>query len=183
MTTNPPLIYTPLSLNLPIVPLRLRPSSRGARRPEVFCPLRRRWTPLTPEEEVRQRFVGWLAGALGYPLSLMAIELAITLPSGASRRCDTVVFDHTGRHPLAIVEYKAPSVRLTPAVFAQAAVYNTLLSAPVIIISNGLTHYCAAITAPGQPPRFLNAIPRYSDLTSLNNPPSDENRPSSSNSL
>lgn len=113
----------------------------------------------------------------------MANELAITLPSGASRRCDTVVFDTTGRRPLAIAEFKAPSVNLSPRVFAQAAAYNTLLAAPILIVSNGLSHRCAAFDRPGARPRFLSEIPCYSDLLNLFTPPSGEATPSSRNSL
>ena len=58
-----------------------------------------------------------------------------------ARRCDTVVYDRHLR-PIAIVEYKAPSVSVTVEVFEQAARYNMVLGVPYLIISNGLRHFC-----------------------------------------
>ncbi len=152
-------------LNLPVAPLSLRPPASGGSRPEVFDALRQRWVALTAEEHVRQSFVHWLISAKGYRATRMANELTIGL-NGLSRRCDTVVFHPDGRRPMAIIEYKAPSVKITPEVFAQAARYNIVLSTPVLIVSNGLTHYCARVS-PGEAPRFLTDIPSYTDLTAI----------------
>ena len=84
--------------------LRTRQGTNG--NTEVYDPLRRRFVALTPEEFVRQHFAAWLAGSLGYPASLMANEVSLTL-NNTRRRCDTLVFDTDGK-PLMIVEYKAP---------------------------------------------------------------------------
>lgn len=152
-------------LNLPPIPLRERPSATPGGRPEVFDPLRQRWVALTAEERVRQLFTAWLVTAKGYRPTLMANEMTITL-NGMSRRCDTVVFAPDGRRPLAIIEYKAPTVKITAGVFAQAARYNTVLATPVLIVSNGLTHYCA-VTSAGSAPRFLADIPSYYELMAI----------------
>ncbi len=182
MTTNPPLIYTPLSLNLPIVPLRLRPSSRGARRPEGVLSIAPPLDPSHPRGGGKTAFRRLACRCSR--LSTLAYGQRIGHHStvGSISEVRHCGFDHTGRHPLAIVEYKAPPCASPPAVFAQAAVYNTLLC-PGHYHKQRPHPLLRRNHRPGQPPRFLNAIPRYSDLTSLNNPPSDENRPSSSNSL
>lgn len=154
-------------LTLPPAPLQLRPGPSTSGRLEVYDELRARWVTMTPEEEVRQRFTAWLIGSRGYNRYRMANEMTITL-NGMSRRCDTVVFDPSGQRPLAIVEYKAPSVKITAKVFAQAARYNTVLATPLLIVSNGLTHFCALIEADGRP-RFLKEIPTYDSLIRLLN--------------
>lgn len=152
-------------LNLPPAPLDIRKSEAREGGDDVYDPLRCRWVALTPEEWVRQNFVAWLITARGYRQHRMANEMTITL-NGMSRRCDTVVFDPAGRRPIAIIEYKAPTVKITAEVFAQAARYNTVLATPVLIVSNGLTHYCA-MTAGGEAPRFLKEIPDYDSLSAI----------------
>lgn len=145
------------SLALPPAPLRLR---RGNGAIEVFDELRRKWLVLTPEEWVRQHFVAFLRGSCGFPGALMANEYSIDL-NGMLRRCDTVVFDRRLR-PLVICEYKAPSVAITQKVFDQIARYNIVLTAPYLMVSNGLRHYCVRFEGTGYV--FLDHIPAYSEL-------------------
>lgn len=157
-----PLTTAPPRLNLPPASLSLRPGRNGV---EVYDILRRKWLVLTSEEWVRQHFVHYLAGSLGYPVSCMANEMAVTL-NGTSRRCDTVVFS-SSLSPLMIVEYKASDVRITQRVLDQVARYNLVLNVPYLLMSNGMTHYCFKVAAsPGGAPRCeLTAIPRYEELT------------------
>ena len=91
----------------------------------------------------------------------MANEISLKL-NGTARRCDTVIFDRALR-PVAIVEYKAPSVALNQKVFDQIARYNSVLGAPFLIVSNGLRHYCCRYVR-GTGYRFLNDIPAYSEM-------------------
>ena len=81
----------------------------------IFDVLRKKYVALTPEEWVRQHFTRFLLQEKGYPLGLMANEIQVNL-NGTRKRCDTVLFnrDLTARM---IVEYKAPSVEITQAVF------------------------------------------------------------------
>lgn len=148
-------------LNLPPCDLRVRPdtdSRRGGY--EVFDTARRRWVALTPEEWVRQHFVHYLQTALGYPSHYIANEVALDL-NGLSRRSDTVVYDRSLR-PVLLVEYKAPSVAVTQKVFDQIARYNIVIGARVLVVSNGLQHYCCRFD--GSTYTFLPEIPRYSAL-------------------
>ena len=148
-------------LTLPPVPLQLRRSADGTVR--VFDPLRRRWVAFTPEERVRQHFVAFLAGVLGYPAGRMANEVALN-HNGRLRRCDTVVYDSAAR-PVAIVEYKAPSVSITGRAFDQILRYNMVLGTRWIIVSNGVDHYCCKAD-PTEPTgyRFQTHIPPYAEL-------------------
>lgn len=125
----------------------------------MFDPLRGKFVALTPEEWVRQNFVAHLISNKGYPASLLANEVAITL-NGTSRRCDTVLYDRTLR-PVMIIEYKAPHISLTQKTFNQVARYNIVLRTPWLILSNGLRHYCCHIDPATDTHRFLNDIPCY----------------------
>lgn len=129
----------------------------------VYCPLRRRFVALTPEEWVRQQFVAHLTADLGYPAPLLANEVAITL-NATSRRCDTVLYSPQGLRPQMIVEYKAPHIRITQKVFDQIVRYNSVLRVPYLIVSNGLTHYCCHIDYTIPRVTFLPTIPPYSEL-------------------
>ncbi len=159
--TLPDALYPPL--NLPAAPLRLRGSLSEGGRPEVYDPLRRRWVALTPEEWVRQHFTAWLVAAKGYFAGRMANEVALTL-NGTSRRCDTVVFA-TDRSVEMIVEYKAPSVAVTQAVFDQIVRYNSVLRARYLVVSNGLSHFCCEMDYGAGSYRFLPDIPAAQALT------------------
>lgn len=149
------------ALALPAAPLELR-GGGGRRGPaEVYDLLRKKWLALTPEEWVRQHFVWFLQRYRNFPSSLIANEYGISL-NGTIRRCDSVVFDRTLR-PLAICEYKAPSVAVTQKVFDQISRYNIVLHAPYLFVSNGLRHYCCRFGDDGY--TFLPDIPDFDTLT------------------
>lgn len=129
----------------------------------IFDDLRRKYVALTPEEWVRQHFTHWLTGHLGYPQSLLANEVEITV--GDKRlRCDTLLYNSDGRTPLMIVEYKAPSIAITEKVFRQASTYNMLLRVPWIVMSNGLTHYCCHIDYETGTATFVEDFPTYEEI-------------------
>ena len=147
-------------LNLPTSALRLREGEKGV---EVMCGIRRRWLLLTPEEWVRQHFTAYLVSGLGVPAPMIANERSLRL-NGTLRRCDTVVYDRSLR-PVAIVEYKAPDVKITRETFEQIMRYNLVLGVGTLIVSNGLSHYCAARTPAGTF-ALLDHLPDYEEMCS-----------------
>lgn len=150
-------------LNLPPCSLQLR-EYMGVR--QVYDPLRHRWIAYTPEERVRQRFVGYLIKDLLYPGGRIGNEVSIAL-NGTRKRCDTVIYDGNGL-PLAVIEYKAPGVSINRAVFDQILRYSLVLGNRFIFVSNGMEHYCAQINRGINPSLvFLNSIPAYTDLSKL----------------
>lgn len=128
----------------------------------IFDILRKKYVALTPEEWVRQHFTRFLLQEKGYPLGLMANEIQVNL-NGTRKRCDTVLFnrDLTARM---IVEYKAPSVEITQAVFDQITRYNMVLKVDYLVVSNGLRHYCCRINYLNGTYSFLPEIPCYNEL-------------------
>lgn len=143
-------------LNMPGYEAKIR-EKEGKR--EIFDRLRRCYVTLTPEEWVRQHFVNMLIEYKGYPATLTANEVSITL-NGMMRRCDTVVYDKNLR-PIAIVEYKAPTVKIDEKVFAQIARYNLVLKVNFLIVSNGLQHFCCKMDYEKNSYSFLREIPTY----------------------
>lgn len=131
----------------------------------IFDPLRRKYVALTPEEWVRQHFINFLISCKGYPGSLLANEIAIIL-NGTSKRCDSILFDRQGQ-PQMIVEYKAPTVKITSKVFDQIARYNIVLKVKFLIVTNGIDHYCCKVDYQNNRCVFLQDIPDYEELACL----------------
>lgn len=101
----------------------------------LFDPLRRKAVAATPEESVRQWFIGVLLGSCGVPGHLMMSEAPLKL--GAKNwRADILVYGRSGA-PLAVVECKRPDVALDAAVASQAMRYNQVLDVKWIILTNG----------------------------------------------
>ena len=151
-----------MRLNLPEYECKLKKREDGSW--AIHDRLRDRWVALTPEEWVRQHFVEWLIAETGFPAALMGNEVSLT-QNGIARRCDTVVADRIGQ-PLAIVEYKAPTINITQKTFDQIVRYNMVLRARYLIVSNGMKHYCCHIDYEKNSYRFLEDIPCYEDLVS-----------------
>lgn len=148
------------SLNLPQYNINVRTAPDGTR--QIFDPLRGKYIVITPEEWVRQHFVAFLINHKGFPAGLMANEVSLSL-NGTSRRSDTVVYTSSAK-PLVIIEYKAPSVKISQKTFDQIIRYNMVFQAPYLIVSNGLNHYCCYINLKNRSYEFLSDIPSYQDL-------------------
>lgn len=129
---------------------------------QVFCDWRKKWVRLTPEENVRQQVLHYLVEQLGYPASLIGVEVAIEVGAGVTKRCDAVVYTPS-LQPLMLLEFKAPEVTLTQTTLDQAAVYNTTIRAPYLVLANGRQTVVAHITPENQL-TFLNTIPAWSQL-------------------
>lgn len=149
-----------MQLNLPAFDYRITRDDDNVTR--IFDCLRGKSVALTPEEWVRQHFVNFLITERAYPRGLMANEVSLKL-NRTSRRCDTLIYSRDGR-PLVIVEYKAPTVAVTQTVFDQIARYNSVIGAPYLIVSNGMSHYCCRFDNDNQGYSFLRDIPRYENL-------------------
>lgn len=148
-----------LALNLPHYPYKIITKEEKY---YIFDVLRRKYVSLTPEEWVRQHFIHFLIKQKGYPQGLLANEVQVKL-NGTQKRCDTVLYnrDLTARM---IIEYKAPRVEITQAVFDQITRYNMTLKVEYLIVSNGINHYCCRIDYSKNNYTFLKEIPSYINL-------------------
>ena len=130
---------------------------------QLYCIFRRKWVAATPEEQVRQTFLHALVEHYGYPQSLIAVEAKIAVGAGVTKRCDAVVYSQA-LQPLMLMEFKAPDVPITQTTLDQAAVYNTTVHAPWLILSNGKQTVVARIDTDRQI-TFLNQIPEWNQLS------------------
>lgn len=148
-----------LPLNLPAFEVKIK--DEGTKK-QIFDVIRRKYVTLTPEEWVRQHFVHYLIEHLGYPQDLLANEVEVTL-NGTSKRCDTVLYDRYLQARM-IVEYKANDVPITQKVFNQIMRYNMVLRVEYLVVSNGIDHYCCKMDYLNNSYRFLQNIPKYSEI-------------------
>lgn len=147
-----------INLNLPKYPIRLK-EVEGKKM--IFDSVRKKFLVLTPEEWVRQNFIFYLATEKKMPLSLIAVEMGLTL-NKTKKRSDIVVYNKTGNAWL-IVECKAPSVKIDQKVFDQIARYNLTLNAEFLVVTNGLQHYCCQMFPREERYSFLPDIPEFPD--------------------
>ena len=148
-----------LPLNLPSYPAKIQ--VRNGKN-VIFDSLRQKYVALTPEEWVRQHFVHLLTDLKGYPKGLLANEVQLDL-NGTKKRCDTVLYQRDLSARM-IIEYKAPDVEITQAVFDQITRYNMVLKVDYLIVSNGMQHYCCKLDYQTNSYTFLRDIPHYDSL-------------------
>ena len=143
-----------LPLNLPNFDIKVKKTTDQLL---VWDVTRRKYVTLTPEEWVRQQFVHFLVANKGYRQELIANEVSIKL-NVTAKICDTVIYNQQ-LDPLVIIEYKAPTISITPKVFDQIVRYNMVLHVQYLIVSNGIRHFCCQINYETQSYRFLEEIP------------------------
>ena len=127
----------------------------------IWDPLRKKEVTLTPEERVRQWFIGVLSQNVGVPMHLMMSEAGFKL-GGKQFRADILVYDRKAQ-PLAVVECKRPEVELSAEVLDQAIRYNIVLNVKYIMITNGTSTYIAG--REGDRFVFLDKVPSYNEMS------------------
>lgn len=131
-----------------------------AERAVIWDPLRKKEVARTPEEEVRQWFIGVLTSKFQVPLHMMMSEAGLKLGE-KQFRADILVYDRKSQ-PLVIVECKRPEVELTQEVLDQAIRYNMVLDVKYIIITNGTkTYVCGKQDGKYT---FLTSFPTYNEM-------------------
>lgn len=150
-----------MRLNLPEYKFRFK-EENGKR--FIFDQFRRKFVVLTPEEWVRQNLLCFMAQEKLFPKSLLGVEVGIKLNTN-QLRCDIIAYNREGK-PMAIVECKAPEVKISQATFNQIMRYNFLLKVPFLVVSNGITHYCCKVDYEKQTFGYLKEIPSFKEMLS-----------------
>ena len=127
----------------------------------VRDPLRKKDVALTPEESVRQWFIGLLHESCGVPMHQMMSEVQLVCPGGKTYRADIVVYGHGGV-PAAIVECKRPEVQLTAEVLEQALRYGAMLGVKCLMLTSGRSTLVAL--REGDAWKRSDHIPTYDEL-------------------
>ena len=146
-------------LHLPGYAFKVREGPQGE---QIFDVVRKQYVALTPEEWVRQHFLNFLITQRGWPISLIKVERGIK-ESRMNMRTDIVVHTSEGR-PLALVECKAPEVRIGERTFDQVFRYDRVLNVDFVLLTNGLEHYCCRVDRAKNALEPMAEIPRYHEM-------------------
>ena len=131
-----------------------------AERSVIWDPLRKKEVARTPEEVVRQWFIGVLNSSFQVPFHMMMSEAGLKLGE-KQYRADILVYDRKIQ-PLVIVECKRSEVELTQEVLDQAIRYNMVLDVKYIIITNGKkTYICGKQEGKYS---FMKTLPTYKEM-------------------
>ncbi len=151
--------FEPIALNLPPHPFKI---TQKETQYFIFDEIRKKHLVLTPEEWVRQHFIQYLVQEKRFPKSLIQIEGGLSL-NQLQKRTDVVVFNTQGER-IMVIECKAPSVKITQAVFDQAARYNSVHRTKWLVVTNGLMHCYATINHQQGHFAFVEELPLYTLL-------------------
>lgn len=126
----------------------------------IWDPLRKKTVALTPEEKVRQWFIGVLSADMQVPMHMMMSETGFKL-GDKQFRADILVYDRAAR-PLMVVECKRPEVELGREVLDQAVRYNMVLNVRYIAVTNGIKTYICRKGDSGYD--FISHVPKYDEM-------------------
>lgn len=152
-----------IELNLPKMELSIKNEND---KPLIWDMVRKKYVRLTKEEWVRQHFLHLLVNVSGFPISIIGVEKKI-IANNMDKRFDILVFNSSAQ-PMIIVECKAPEVKITQETFMQASNYNTVLKAPILIVTNGIETFVAKIDFFQNKVEFIDFIPDYKYIQTLN---------------
>lgn len=107
---------------------------------EVWDPVRKRYVVLSPEELVRQLIIQYFIHSDKAKLNRLSVERKIMV-HGKMRRYDLLIHNKTG-NPIALIECKAPEIRLNKKALLQIGAYNLTLGVSYLIVTNGPETYC-----------------------------------------
>lgn len=148
------------TLNLPPFEYKLKQSGANSL---IFDELRRKYIVLTPEEWVRQHFVHFLISTCHYPKSLISVERG-TVYNKLQKRTDVCVYSNSGK-PHLLVECKASHIAITQEVVRQVSVYNQVLQARYVVITNGIQHFCWEVDFETKQYKPLQEIPVFGGVS------------------
>ncbi len=101
----------------------------------IFCIVRKKYVALTPEEWVRQHMVHFLISN-GHSKNLILVESG-TKYNSFNKRYDILAKNKFG-FPKVLVECKSPYCVLNEAALNQVFLYNKVIKASQVMVSNGL---------------------------------------------
>ena len=125
----------------------------------IFDVIRKKYVVLTPEEWVRQHFVHYMTGMLGYPKALIRIERGLSYNT-LLKRSDIVLYNRQGT-PWLIVECKSPDQEINQQTLHQVSVYNTNIRALYVVLTNGIRNICCKVDHDRKTLDILNDFPEF----------------------
>jgi hypothetical protein len=123
----------------------------------IWCIIRKKYLVLQPEEMIRQLVLLSFIENNMYPRNLIQVEKGLRI-NNLRKRFDIIIYD-SKMHPFLLVECKSHNVPLHQSAIDQAAVYNTVLKAPYLLLTNGISTICVAINFVDSSYELLDELP------------------------
>jgi len=123
-------------INLPTFEYKIKNEESGT---FIWDIIRKKFVFLTHEEWVRQHFVNMMVSHLGYPAGLFRIESGMKYHH-KHKRTDIEVMDPDGKI-MVLVECKNPSIPIDQKTILQLSIYNKVIDAQYLAITNGNKHF------------------------------------------
>jgi len=149
-------------LNFPEYTFRFRQNEKGGLM--IFDTIRKKFIALTPEEWVRQHLIHYLVEEKKYPQSLISVEKSLSL-NNTQKRTDIRIYNQTKKLIL-LAECKSYTTNITKNTIEQALRYDLALNSHIIVLSNGIDHFCFKKNKDG---KFLalQQLPEFNELNQM----------------
>lgn len=129
-------------------------------RVNIFDITRKKFFVLTPEEWVRQHVIHFLNIQMGYSTAIISTEYGLKY-NFLQKRSDIIIYNNKAE-PYILVECKAAEVKITSNAVQQAAVYNKVIQAEYMLITNGFVHLIFKFE--NDQYKQIDSLPSYHDL-------------------
>ncbi|ACY40078.1 hypothetical protein BLBBGE_044 [Blattabacterium sp. (Blattella germanica) str. Bge] len=122
----------------------------------IFCAIRKKFYSFTQEEVIRQYIIFLLKTIKNYNDSNIWVEHPLLI-NKLNKRIDILV--QLNEKPHIIIECKAPKIPITQKTFDQISIYNSVIQAPFLMISNGIKNFIFQVDKYKKKFSFLKYIP------------------------
>ena len=143
-------------LNFPAFNFKLKDEQQ---RTQIYDAFRNKFVILTPEEWVRQHVLHYLTEIQKITKNKIAVEYSLKL-NGQQKRADVLILGKS-MEPIVIIECKSTDIKISQAIFDQAARYNLVLKVPFLIITNGFEMHIAKVNFETQTTELLKEFPSF----------------------
>ncbi|WP_185872201.1 type I restriction enzyme HsdR N-terminal domain-containing protein [Blattabacterium cuenoti] len=122
----------------------------------IFCVIRKKFYSFTQEEVIRQYIIFLLKKIKNYTNQNIWVEFPLQI-NNLNKRIDILV--QLNGNPHILIECKSPKIRIKQKTFDQIAIYNNVIQAPFLMISNGIKNFIYKIDKYQKKFIFLKKIP------------------------
>ncbi len=123
----------------------------------IFCEIRKRYMSFNKEEVIRQYVIFLLKNIGHYKNSNISVESSMKMYESIKRY--DVLVRCTKKNPYILIECKSPYQKITQKTFDQISMYNQIINASFLWISNGIKNYIFQVNKHKKKYLFIKHIP------------------------
>ncbi|WP_185849203.1 type I restriction enzyme HsdR N-terminal domain-containing protein [Blattabacterium cuenoti] len=122
----------------------------------IFCVIRKKFYLFSQEEVIRQYIIFLLKKVKNYKNSNIWVEYPFKI-NKLNKRLDILV--QFNQKPHILIECKTPKIPITQKTFDQISIYNKIIKAPFLMVSNGIKNFIFQVDKYKKKFSFLKHIP------------------------